>query len=71
MTFSEIQQEAVALPERQRIDLVRKLLNTLPPPKSGVSDEEAALREQAMKKGTVEPLSHEEFVRRVNAERTQ
>ena len=69
MTLSQIQQEAVALSERERIDLVRTLSDTLPPAGTDVSDEEVALRERAMENGEVQPLSHEEFVRRVQAER--
>jgi hypothetical protein len=69
MTLSEIQQEAIALPERQRVDLLRTLLETLPPLGVDVSDEEAKARDLEMEKGEVEPLSHEEFVRRVQAER--
>jgi hypothetical protein len=69
VTLSQIQQEAVALPEPQRIDLLRALLDTLPPKSADVSDEEVAARDREMDNGTVEALSHEEFVRRVQAER--
>ena len=69
MTLSQIQQEAVALPERQRVDLVRTLLDTLPPGNIEISDEEIVERERQMDSGEVEPLSHEEFVRRVQAGR--
>jgi hypothetical protein len=69
VTLSQIQQEAVALPEPQRIDLLRALLDSLPPTGSDVSDDEVAARDREMDNGTVEPLTHEEFVRRVQAER--
>jgi hypothetical protein len=69
MTLNEIQQEAIALPERQRADLICKLLETLPPARTDVSDEEVAARDRELENGSVEPLSHEEFVRRVQAER--
>ena len=69
MTLNEIQQEAIALPERQRVDLVRALLDTLPPVGADVSDQEVAEREREMESGEIEPLSHEEFVRRVQAKR--
>jgi hypothetical protein len=69
VTLSQIQQEAVALPERQRIDLLRTFLETLPPVGTDISDEEVAKREREMESGQVQPLSHEEFVRRVQAER--
>ena len=69
MTLSEIQQEAIALPERQRVDLLRALLDTLPPADADASDKEVKERDQQMESGEVEPLSHEEFVRRIQAER--
>jgi hypothetical protein len=69
VTLSQIQQEAVALPEPERIDLVRILLDTLPPTGTDISDEEVALRERELESGQVQPLSHEEFVRRVEKER--
>ena len=69
MTLSQIQQEAVALTERQRVDLLRTLLDTLPPSGTDVSDEDVAARERELESGQVEPLSHEEFARRVQAER--
>lgn len=71
MTLSQIQQEAVALSERERIDLVRTLLDTLPPVGTDVSDEEVSARERELESGQVEPLSHDEFVRRVQQERRQ
>jgi len=69
VTLSQIQQEAVALTERERIDLVRMLLDTLPPAGADVSNEEVAARERELERGQVEPISHEEFVRRVQEER--
>jgi len=69
VTLSQIQQEVIELPERERIDLVRMLLDTLPPEGTDVSDEEVATREREVESGQVEPLSHEEFVRRVQQER--
>jgi hypothetical protein len=69
VTLSQIQQEAIALSERERIDLVRTLLDTLPPAGTDVSDEEVAARERELESGQVKPLSHKEFVRRVQEER--
>jgi hypothetical protein len=69
MTLNEIQKEAIALPERERVDLVQTLLDTLPPTGFDVSDQEVALREQELETGKIEALSHEEFVRRVQAAR--
>lgn len=69
MTLSQIQQEAIALPERERADLICKLLETLPAEGTDVSDEEVAARDRELENGTAEELSHEEFVRRVRSER--
>jgi hypothetical protein len=69
MKLEEIEREAIALAEQDRVDLVCKLLDTLPPPGTDVSDEEVAKRESELDKGEVEELSHDEFVRRVEKER--
>ena len=69
MKLKEIEKEAVALSEAERVDLVCKILDTLSPSDIDVSDEEVLEREREMESGAVEPLSHEEFVRRVQKER--
>jgi len=69
MKLEEIEREAIALAEEERIDLVCKLLDTLPPPGTDVSDEEVAKRDAELDNGEVEELSHDEFVRRVKRER--
>jgi hypothetical protein len=69
MKLEEIEREAIALTEHERVDLVCKLLDTLPPPGTDVSDEEVAKRESELDKGEVEELSHEDFVRRVEKDR--
>jgi len=69
MKLVEIEQEALALPDRDRASLVAKLLDTLPPPGTDVSDEEVDLREREMDLGQVSAISHEEFVRRVQEQR--
>jgi hypothetical protein len=69
MSFKEVTAEALALPERERVSLVTTLLGTLPPPVADVSDEEVEKRERDMDTGGVEPIPHEEFVRRVSEER--
>ena len=61
MKLEEIEREAIALGERDRVDLVCKLLDTLPPPGTDVSDEEVARRERELDKGEVDELSHDEF----------
>jgi hypothetical protein len=69
MKLAEIEQEALALPERDRASLAAKLLGTLPPPGTDISDEEVERREREMESGEVEAISHEEFVRRVERDR--
>jgi len=65
----EIEQEALALPDRDRAILAAKLLDTLPPLGTDVSDEEVEQREREMESGQVTAISHEEFVRRVQEQR--
>jgi len=69
MKLAEIEQEALGLPERERASLAAKLLDTLPPPGTDVSDEEIEQREQELESGAVTAILHEEFVRRVERER--
>jgi len=69
MKLGEIEQEALALPDRDRASLAAKLLDTLPPPGTDVSDEEVERREREMDSGQVTAISHEEFVRRVQQRR--
>jgi hypothetical protein len=69
MKLMEIEQEALALPDRDRASLAAKLLDTLPPPGTDVSDEEVEQREREMESGQVTAISHEEFVRRVQEQR--
>ena len=68
MKLKEIEEEAISLPERDRKNLVGKLLDTLPSP-GDVSDEEVVERDRELEGGAVESLSHREFVRRVKKER--
>ncbi len=71
MKLEEIEEEALALPERERASLAAKLLDTLPPPGTGVSDDEVERRERELESGQVIAVSHEDFVRRVQQERGQ
>ena len=68
MSFQEIETEARALSERERAQLVLSLMDTLTAD-FDVSDEEALRRDEEMESGAVEPMLHEEFVRRVERER--
>jgi hypothetical protein len=69
MSLSEIEQEALKLPEKEKADLVRKLIEALPSVAVDVSDEEVVERERKLEAGEIEELSHDEFVRRVREER--
>ena len=69
MKLAEIEQEALALSERERASLAAKLLDTLPPVGTDVSDEEVERREGELESGQVTAILHEEFVRRVQQER--
>jgi hypothetical protein len=69
MDIRQIEDEALALPEPARAGLVWRLLQTLPAAGHEVSDEEVLQRDQDMANGVIEPISHEEFVRRVEANR--
>ena len=69
MNLAEIEQEALALSERERASLAAKLLETLPPVGTDVSDEEVERRERELESGQVTAILHEEFVRRVRQER--
>jgi Arc/MetJ-type ribon-helix-helix transcriptional regulator len=69
MSLSEIEQEALKLPTREKADLVRKLLEAMPAEAMDISDEEILERERKLERGEIEELSHDEFVRRVRSER--
>jgi len=69
MNLDEIEHEALALPDRERASLAARLLDTLPPPGTDVSDQEVEQREHELESGQVAAISHEEFVRRVQQQR--
>jgi putative addiction module component (TIGR02574 family) len=69
MKLAEIEREAMALPEKERASLAAKLLDTLPPEGTDITDEEVERREQELESGQVEAISHEEFALRVQRER--
>jgi hypothetical protein len=69
MSLLEIEKEAKALSNRERVALVTTLLDTLPGSAYDVSDEEVAQRDRELEEGLVEPISQAEFVRRVERER--
>ena len=69
MSLAEVEKQALALSQNERARLAASLLETLPPPGTDVSDEEVREREAEMESGRVQPITHEEFVRRVEQER--
>ena len=69
MKLTEIEREALALSDRDRASLAAKLLDTLPPPGTDISDEEVERRERELDSGEVAPMLREEFIRRVQEER--
>ena len=69
MKLAEIEQEALALPERERASLAARLLDTLPPPGTDVSDDVVEQRERELESGQVSAISHEDLVRGVQEER--
>jgi hypothetical protein len=69
MDVKQIEDEAAALPESLRAGLVWRLLQTLPATGFEISDEEVMQRDRDLDSGAVEPLSHEDFVRRVETAR--
>jgi putative addiction module component (TIGR02574 family) len=69
MKVEEIEQEALALTEKERVTLVTKLLDTLPPAGTDIPDEEVEQRENDLASGKVAAISQDEFERRVQRER--
>jgi hypothetical protein len=70
MKLAEIEQQALGLSEHDRASLAAKLLDTLPPAGTDISDEEVGQREREMQSGQVSAISHEDFVYRVKQHRT-
>ena len=69
MKLAELQQEAAALPQAERVTLVCSLLDTLPAADFEVSDEEVLQRDKDLETGAVAPMTHDEFVAEVQRER--
>jgi hypothetical protein len=69
MKVEEIEHEALALPEPDRVALLSKLLATLPPADTQIADEVVEQRESDLVSGRVAAISQAEFVRRVQANR--
>jgi hypothetical protein len=71
MKLQDIEQEALGLNESERAELVLSLMRTLAAPAADVTDEEVFRRDAELEAGSVEPMLHEEFVRRVQEERSR
>jgi hypothetical protein len=71
MKLAEIEQQALTLSDRDRASLAAKLLDTLPPPGTDVTDEEVEQRERELESGQVSPISHVDLVRRVEEHRNR
>jgi hypothetical protein len=69
MKLQEIEQEALGLNEGERAELVLSLMRTLSAPAADIADEEVYRRDEELESGKVQPIMHEEFVRRVRDER--
>jgi putative addiction module component (TIGR02574 family) len=71
--IAEIEKTVLALPVAQRALLAESLLSSLPPLPEDWPDakemEEVERREREIETGQVQPLSEEEFLRRVEANR--
>lgn len=69
MELAQLERELLALPDRERASLAALLLDSLPPEGTDVSDDEVDRREHQLDSGEVQPISHEELLRRVRSER--
>jgi hypothetical protein len=68
VSFAEVETQALALNENERLRLAAALLETLPP-EVEISDDDVLQRDADLASGRAEEISHEEFVRRVEQER--
>lgn len=71
MKIEELEREALALTERERATLVTRLLDAMPAVGPDISDAELERRENELASGKVAAISHDEFVRRVQQERSR
>jgi hypothetical protein len=69
MKLQDIEREALGLGESERAELVLSLMRTLAAPEAEITDEEVFRRDEELETGSVEPMLHDEFVRRVREER--
>ena len=69
MKLQDIEHEALGLREVERAELVLSLMRTLAAPEADVTDEEVFRRDEELETGSMEPMLHDEFVRRVREQR--
>ena len=69
MTLKDIEQEALGLSETERAELILSLMRTLGVPEVEVEDDEVFRRDAELENGSVQPMLHEELVRRVREKR--
>ena len=69
MSFADVEQIALKLPETDRARLASVLLDSVSFDTLDHTEDEFERREREMNEGRVEEISREELVKRVNAER--
>ena len=69
MKLQDIKQEALGLSETERAELILSLMRTLATPGADITDEEVFRRDADLETGSVEPMLHDEFVRRIQEKR--
>ena len=69
MDMLQLEREALALNVRERAQLASSLLNSLPPEQADVPDEDVSRRDAELEAPSVQPLSHTEFVRKIEESR--
>jgi len=69
MKLQDIERQAQGLNAQERATLALSLIDTLGAPDAGFGDDEVDQRDAEMDRGTVEPILHQEFVRRIQEQR--
>ena len=69
MSLADVEQIALKLSETDRALLASTLLESVSPDLLNHADEEVERKEREMDEGRVSEISHEELIKRVNAER--
>jgi putative addiction module component (TIGR02574 family) len=69
MSLADVEQIAFKLSEVDRALLAAALLDSVAPDSLDQADDEFERRESEIEQGTISEISHEELLKRVNAER--